>query len=104
MESFETLVRGCGRGARDVLLGPRDLWLAWVPASFDIRPPPELLRVMVATTSVSRHPAPDFLESGAALLLSPGVSTRTAAAVVMVIELCMETELRRARPSSHTTA
>jgi hypothetical protein len=60
-----------------------------------------LLRVMVATTIVSRHPVPDFLESGAALLLLPGVSTRPAAAVVMVIELCMETELCHARPSSH---
>ena len=42
---------------------------------------------MVAIAIVSRRPAPHFLESGAALLMLLGVSTRTAAAVVTTFEL-----------------
>jgi hypothetical protein len=46
-----------------------------------------LLRAMVAIAVVSRHPAPHFVESGAALLLLVGISTRTVAAVVAGFEL-----------------
>src|SRR4029077_5887005 len=46
-----------------------------------------LLRAMVAIAVVSRHPTPQFVESGAALLLLLGISTASAAAVVTGFEL-----------------
>jgi uncharacterized membrane protein YphA (DoxX/SURF4 family) len=46
-----------------------------------------LLRAKVAIAVVARHPPPHFVESGAALLLLPGISTPTAAAVVTGFEL-----------------
>jgi uncharacterized membrane protein YphA (DoxX/SURF4 family) len=46
-----------------------------------------LLRATVAIAVVSHHPAPHFVESGAALLLLLGISTATAAAIVTGFEL-----------------
>jgi uncharacterized membrane protein YphA (DoxX/SURF4 family) len=46
-----------------------------------------LLRATVAIAVVSRHPPAHFVESGAALLLLPGISTPAAAAVVTGFEL-----------------
>jgi len=50
-----------------------------------------LLRLMVTVAVTSRHPAPHFIEFGAALLLLLGLSTRAAASVVAVIELWLLT-------------
>jgi hypothetical protein len=89
------------------------LWRVPLPASFDVRQPPDfLVRAMVAIAVVSRHPAQHFVESGVALLRFARISTPNAAAVVMRFELwwiamrsgaCTSERLVQTRPSVELT-